>query len=152
MEALGLIANIVTAIGSIAIAVLVYRFTRRQATIEMTHEMRTAWMAVDQVAIGNPQSLRILSEIAFGEFDEKTACAKWHALLAMNPVVTGWQLGQHGIGDRELVLANDRGIIQLLRSPLIQELVLNTDIYEEAFRQHCKQLLSRQAESEQGAA
>ena len=148
MEALSVIANAISALISLVIAVLVYRFTKQQATLQLTHDMRNAWMTLDQVAISSPEATRIQSEIFFGEYKEGHSLERWHALMAMNPIVTAWQLGKLGVANKETVAAAEAILQDMLRSPIVRNLI-NENIYEASFRERAKELLRSSQRSEQ---
>jgi hypothetical protein len=116
MEMASLIISAVSAISSLLIALIVYRFTKNQAKLQLTQAIRTAFMAIDQVAIGDKTSLAIQSEIFFGEFVDKEdfSLRRWHALLALNPIVSSWQLGQLDSSNLETLHAAEKILEKML--------------------------------------
>jgi CHASE1-domain containing sensor protein len=63
MEIASLIISAVSATSSLLIALIVYRFTKNQAKLQLTQTIRSAFMAIDQVAIGDKKSPLMATQI-----------------------------------------------------------------------------------------
>lgn len=150
MEIASLIISAVSAISSLLIALIVYRFTKNQAKLQLTQAIRSAFMAIDQVAIGDKKSLAIQSEIFFGKFvdEEDVSLRRWHALLALNPIVSSWQLGQLDSSKLETLHAAEKILENMLRSSVVRQLVLEEEIYEKGFVERCREIHKKTLRSE----
>ncbi len=149
MEFLSLMVNVVSALSSIAVALVVYRFSRNQAKQQLTQAIRTAWITIDQVAIGDPKALEIQSKIFFGDLAADQSFERWHALLAMNPIVSAWQLGQLDSSNVETVAAAEEMLAKMLRHDAVRKIVLQEKIYEASFRARCQEIYDRLLAAEQ---
>lgn len=107
-------------------------------------------MAIDQVAIGDKKSLAIQSEIFFGKFvdEEDVSLRRWHALLALNPIVSSWQLGQLDSSKLETLHAAEKILENMLRSSVVRQLVLEEEIYEKGFVERCREIHKKTLRSE----
>jgi len=143
MDLVSLAVNAVSALSSIAVALVVYRFSKNQAKQQLTQAVRNAWITIDQVAISDPKALEIQSKIFFGDLPADQTLERWHALLAMNPIVSAWHLGQLDSSSAETVAAAEEILAKVLRHDVVRKIVLEEKIYEASFRARCEEIYAR---------
>ncbi|HJQ21235.1 MAG TPA: hypothetical protein VJ867_12875 [Gemmatimonadaceae bacterium] len=87
------------------LAWIVHRSTSRITRLEFAKSIRDAWVTLDALALGDPETLKIADSLLHKPGDRPDADAfarkRWFILAYLNPIVTAYQGARDGLyGDR----------------------------------------------------
>lgn len=122
---------------------VVFRAGRSVVRLEQDRAVKEAWIAIDQVALGRVEHLRLLDAMfhpdRVGDSDE-TKTRRWLAYMVLNPLEAAWSSSRETHMPDGTTDSSERSMRAMLRDPEVAAM-MQTVVYGKAFRNRCKELL-----------
>ena len=137
---IGLLNVLVTGI----LGFVVFRAGRNVVRLEQDRAIKEAWIAIDQIALGNDEHLRTLDRMFHPDKEHESDADKrkrWLAHMVLNPLEAAWSSARKQHMPDGTLGSSEGAMRNLLRDPMVAEM-MQTVVYGNDFKQRCRQILA----------